>query len=307
MWYEKDPSIIDAKLIENRDYAIAFELQYLGALKQSDCVYKRDFLIERKRSFDIEGIDLFSYKKDLWNSNLGLKFYNNMSLELKYEGYVSVYLLGRKMGYIRQDQSEDVRDIIWHSKHYWATFNRSVIGFERADITFLQEFKDETTLPFQTDLLLTATCAPSIYNKFIKSSIGHMVSFYYSNDKKKMAIQTDMMSVLGYIEDSFIERQNQKTEILGFIEDATYDQEERRTEVKLRLLMEKSVVNRNYVKSYQALSVYFGEFNDAGIYCISLPDLVRIAPRKNSRDITAYEPLVNYLKDYHGITLRIEQ
>ena len=297
MWYEKDPNIIDAKLIENRDYAIAFEHQYLDVLKPSDRVFKRDFIIERKRSFDIEDVN--------WKSWSERKFYNNMALDLKYEGYISVFLIGRKTGYIRIDQTEDVRNIMWSSKCYCATLSCPMGWIETADIAFLQEFKDETTLPFQTDLLLTATCAPSVFKKFIKGSIGHVVSFGYSYERKKMAIQTDMNSILGYIDDTFIERQNQKTVILGFIEDATYDQEERRTEVKLRLLMEKSVVNRNYMKSYQALSIYFGDFNDTGTYSISLTDLIKIAPRKTSRDMAAYEPLVNYLKEYHGITLNI--
>lgn len=298
MWYEKDPNIIDAKLIENRDYAIVFEHQYLDVLKPSDRVFKRDFIIERKRSFDIEDVN--------WKSWSERKFYNNMVLDLKYEGYISVFLIGRKIGYIRQDQAEDVRNIMWHSKCYLATLICPMGWIETADIAFLQEFKDETTLPFQTDLLLTATCAPSVYKKFIKGSIGHMVSFGYSYERKKMAIQTDMNSILGYIDDTFIERQNQKTEILGFIEDAAYDQEERRTEVKLRLLMEKSSINKNYVKSYQALNKHFGQFYDAATYQISLSELIKILPRKSSRTISAYDPLVRYLKEYHAIQLIIE-
>lgn len=306
MWYEKDPNIINAKLIENRDCAIAFEHRYLSALIPSNRVYKRDFLIERKRSYDIDGIDYNPCEKYLWNANFSLKRYHGMSLDLKDEGYISVFLLGIKMGFIDQYQTEEVRNIITYSKCYSATFNRSIVGFERVDITFLQEFKDETTLPFQTDLLLTANCAPSVFKKFIKGSIGHMVSFGYSYERKKMAIQTDMNSILGYIDDTFIERQNQKTEILGFIEDATYDQEERRTEVKLRLLMEKSAINRNYVKSFLALTRYYGDFNDAGNYRISLTDLKRIVPRKSSQSISAYDPLVKYLKEYHAIDLKIE-
>ena len=97
MWYEKDPNIIDAKLIENRDYAIAFEHQYLDVLKPSDRVFKRDFIIERKRSFDIEDVN--------WKSWSERKFYNNMVLDLKYEGYISVFLIGRKIGYIYKNRS----------------------------------------------------------------------------------------------------------------------------------------------------------------------------------------------------------
>ena len=306
MWYEKDPNIINAKLVENRDYAIAFEHRYTGPLIPSSRVYKRDFLIERKRSYDIDGIDHNPCEKYLWNNNFSLKRYHGMHLDLKYEGYVSIFLLGRKMGIIDQDQTEEVRNIMIYSKCYWATFNRSIVGFERVDITFLQEFKDETTLPFQTDLLLEATCAPSVFQKFIKGSIGHLVSFAYSYEKKKMAIQTDMGSILGYIEDSFIERQNQKTTIWGFIDDASYDADERRTEVKLRLLMEKSSINKNYIKSYQALSKYFGQFYDAGVYHISLSDLVKVVPRKSHFKL-AYEPLVKYLKECHAIELIIEE
>ena len=305
MWYEKDPNIINAKLIENRDYAIAFEHRYIGPLIPSNRVYKRDFLIERKRSYDIDGIDYNPCEKYLWNNNFSLKRYHGMHLDLKYEGYVSVFLLGRKMGIIDQDQTEEVRNIMIYSKCYWATFNRSIVGFERVDITFLQEFKDETTLPFQTDLLMEATCAPSVFQKFIKGSIGHLVSFAYSYEKKKMAIQTDMDSILGYIEDSFIERQNQKTTIWGFIEDASYDADERRTEVKLRLLMEKCVINKNYQKSFEALEKFFGSFYEMDTYTISLSDLGKVVPRK-SRSISAYEPLVKYLKEYHAIDLRIE-
>lgn len=306
MWYEKDPNIINAKLIENRDYAIAFEHRYLGAIIPSNRVYKRDFLIERKRSYDIDGIDYNPCEKYLWNNNFSLKRYHGMHLDLKYEGYISVFLLGLKMGFISQEQTEEVRNIMMYSKCYSAAFNRSIVGFERVDITFLQEFKDETTLPFQTDLLLEATCAPSVFQKFIKGSIGHLVSFAYSYEKKKMAIQTDMGSILGYIEDSFIERQNQKTTIWGFIEDASYDADERRTEVKLRLLMEKSIVNKNYQKSFEALEKFFSSFYDVSTYCISLADLAKVVPRK-SRSMSAYEPLVKYLKEYHAITLHLDE
>ena len=314
MWYQEDPRIINAKVIENFDYGIIFNHRYLSPIMPSKRTVKRDFLIEKKRSFGIAGIDFHSYKDELWNSNSSLKRYNGKVVCLEFEPWneydqdaIAVYLYGSKLGYIPRHQTEDVHDIITYSKRYIATFDRSIIGYEGVIITFLQEFKDETTLPYQTDLVLTASCAPSVYKKFIKGNIGHTVTFAYSYEKKKMAMLTDMNSTLGYIDDSFIERQNQKTPIIGFEEDAKYDEDTRVAEVKLRLLMEKSVISKNYLKSYQALSKHFGQFYDAGVYCISLSDLVKVAPRKSSRSISAYEPLVKYLKEYHAIQLIIEQ
>jgi hypothetical protein len=69
-------------------------------------------------------------------------------------------------------------------------------------------------------------------------------------------------------------------------------------------MMEKSVINKNYLKAYTALENYFSSFGDVGIYSISFADLVKIVPRK-SRSLSAYDPLVKYLKEYHGITLNI--
>jgi hypothetical protein len=69
--------------------------------------------------------------------------------------------------------------------------------------------------------------------------------------------------------------------------------------------MDKSVVNKNYLKSFDALKRFFGTLNDAGKYTISFTDLVKVVPRK-SRSISAYEPLVKYLKEYHAINLKIE-
>ena len=69
--------------------------------------------------------------------------------------------------------------------------------------------------------------------------------------------------------------------------------------------MNKSVINKNYLKSYMSLEKFFGSFYDAGTYSIPLADLIKVAPRK-SRSISAYEPLVKYLKEYHAIQLIIE-
>lgn len=314
MWYQKNPKIINARNIENRDYGIVFKHIYKGCVMPSERTVKRDFLIEKKRTYDIAGIAFHSYKDDLWiaYNNSGIKHYNGMSLDLEFEPWneydsnaIAVKLLGSKLGYIHQYDTEDVGNIMTFSKCYSATFNCSCMGLEKVVITFLQEFKDETTLPYQTDIVLSTTCAPSVFEKFIKGNIGHIVSFVYSYEKEKIAMLTDMDSTLGYIEDSFIEHQNLKTTIIGFVEDAIYDENKRTVEVKLRLLMDKSVVNKNYLKSFEALKRFFGTLNDAGTYTISFTDLVKVVPRK-SRSISAYEPLVKYLKEFHAINLKIE-
>ena len=314
MWYQADSRIINARVIENFDYGIIFSHRYLDPIMPSKQTIKRDFIIERKRSFDVVGIEHYSFKHDIWNNGHSPRRFNGMTLDLEFDPWneydpnaIAVKLLGCKLGYIPRHQTEEVRKIMIYSKRYTATFDCSIIGFERVDITFLQVFKDETTLPYQTDLVLTGSCAPSVYKKFIKGHVGHAVYFAYSYEKKKMAILTDMNSTLGYIADSFIERQYQKISIIGFIEDALYNDQERVTEVKFRLLMEKSVINKNYLRSYQALSKHFGQFYDAGTYNISLTDLIKVAPRKSSRSISAYEPLVKYLKENHKITLIIEE
>lgn len=306
MWYENDPSIINAKFIENLDYGIVFKHRFLSPIMPSKRIVKRDFIIEKKRSCEIVGTEFHSYKE------VSTIQYNGKQLDLKFEPWneydsnaIAVKLLGRKLGYIRRCDTEYVGNIMTHSKCFFATLDRSWVGFERINISFLQEFKDKTTLPYQTDLVLTASCAPSVYKKFIKGNVGHTVSFAYSYEKKKMAMLTDMNSTFGYIDDSFIEHQNPKTPIFGFVEDSIYDEDTRTAEVKLRLLMKKSVISKNYLKSYQALSKHFNQFSDAGTYTISLADLIKVVPRK-ARTLDAYEPLVKYLKEYHGIRLIIE-
>ena len=64
-------------------------------------------------------------------------------------------------------------------------------------------------------------------------------------------------------------------------------------------------IYKNYLNSYQTLSKHFNQFSDAGTYHISLSDLVKVLPRKSSRSISTYAPLVKYLKEYHAITLQI--
>lgn len=307
MWYENDPSIINAKFIENLDYGIIFEHRFLGPVMPSKRIVKRDFLIERKHSYDIAGIPYYSYR-----NGLNKFYYNGMMLKLEKEPWneydinaIAIRMAGSKLGYIERCDTEEVQNIMLFSKRYFATLDCSWAGFEKIDISFLQEFKDKTTLPYQTDLVLTASCAPSVYKKFIKGNVGHTVSFAYSYEKKKMAMLTDMNSTFGYIDDSFIENQNPKTPIFGFVEDSIYDEDTRTAEVKLRLLMKKSVISKNYLKSYQALSKHFNQFSDAGTYTISLADLIKVVPRK-ARTLDAYEPLVKYLKEYHGIRLIIE-
>lgn len=115
-----------------------------------------------------------------------------------------------------------------------------------------------------------------------------------------------MNSVIGYIDDAFIANQYWKIPIAGFIEDVASDEQSMKLEIKLRLLMEKSVINKNYLKSINALKKFFGSFYDAGTYSVSLADLIKVVPRK-SRSLSAYEPLVKYLKEYHAITLHIDE
>ncbi len=316
MWYEEDPKIINANLIENLDSGINFEHQYLEPVSPSKRFFYRDFLIEKKRSYGIAGIAYHSYKDDLWitYNNFGTKYYNGMPLDLEFEPWnewdsnaIAVNLLGSKLGYIRANDTEDVGNIIKYSKGYIAEFNNlGCPGLEHVDIYFLQEFKDKMTLPYQTDLVLTASCSSAQYEKFVKGNIGHSISFEFAFEKEEMALLTDMNSILGYIKDPFIEHQCLKTHIIGFIEDAKYSVKQKTMEIKLRLLMEKSVINSNYLRSYQALEKYFKSFYDADTYCIPLADLVKVVPRK-SRSISAYDPLVKYLKEYHAIQLIIER
>ena len=116
-----------------------------------------------------------------------------------------------------------------------------------------------------------------------------------------------MKSIIGYINDAYILKLCKKDHhVAGFIEDVCCDDNSKSIEIKLRLLMEKSVVNKNYLTTYNALKKFFGSFYDAGTYSISLADLVKVVPRK-SRSLSAYEPLVKYLKEYHSITLHIDE
>ena len=313
MWYEKDPTIINAKLIENRDTGIIFENQFLGPLMPSKRTYKRDFLIERQYSYEIAGISFHSYNNVLYTkSRFYRKLYNGAFLDLIFEPWneydpnaIAVILMGSKLGYIRKQDTEDVGNIMRFSKGYLAKFDCSCMGFERVIISFLQEFRDETTLPYQTDFVLMASCSSSTYEKMIKGCIGHAVSFAFSYIKEKIALLTDMNSIIGYINDSFILHQNQRTTMSGFIEDVIYDDNSKAIAVKLRLLMEKSIINKNYLKSFMALRKFFSSFYDAGTYSISLEDLTKVVPRK-SHSLEAYEPLVKYLKEYHAIELIIE-
>ncbi len=114
-----------------------------------------------------------------------------------------------------------------------------------------------------------------------------------------------MQSIIGYIDDVFIAKQHLRTPIAGFIEDVICDDNSKTIEVKLRLLMKKSIISKNYLNSYKALNKFFKSFYDAGTYTILLTDLIKIVPRK-SRSLSAYDPLVKYLKEYHGIQLIIE-
>ena len=47
MWYQEDPRIINAKVIEYFDYGIIFNHRYLSPIMPSKRTVKRDFLIEK--------------------------------------------------------------------------------------------------------------------------------------------------------------------------------------------------------------------------------------------------------------------
>lgn len=314
MWHENNSSIINADLLEERELNIVFKHHYLGPLLPSNKEFKRDFAIERKESFEIAGINFHSYKDDLYI--FGAEYYNGRSLDLKEEPWneydpnaIAIYLYGRKLGYIRRVDTGDVSDIMTFSSRYWATFDCSCLGLERINISYLQNFHDTYTLPFQTDVILKGKYLRYDFREaadFIKNNIGHLVTFYKFTENNLVAIYTDTHSIMGYIDDSFIANQYKKTDIAGFIEDVIVDEKSWTIEVKLRFLMKKSNINKNYLNSYEALSKYFNQFSDAGTYRISLEDLVKILPRKSSRTISVYDPLVKYLKEYHAIQLIIE-
>lgn len=310
MWFEKDPSIIRASTLENKHFHTVLDFRYLDVIKPSKRKFSRDFMIERKRSFEIVGID-YHYDLFLDYNIFGDRYYNGRILDLKFEPWneydpnaIAVYLNG-KLGYISRYDTEEVGNIMRYSKRYVAKFNNhGCPGDERVDIYSLQEFKDETVLSYQTDVILTAKSSSYGYIKFIKGNVGHTVTFSFDYEEEKIAIMTDMDSVLGYFSDKFIQNQYWKTPIAGFIEEAKYNDELETIEIKMRLLMEKSVINKNYLKSYEGLEKFFGSFYDTGTYSISLADLKKAVPRKTDK-LSAYDPLVKYLKDYHAITLLI--
>jgi len=313
MWYEKDPSIINAKAIEGKGTDIVFTCKYLQPITPSKRKFKRDFVVERKDSFDIVGIDFHYYRNDLYL--LGDKYYNGQVLDLEYEPWneydpnaIVIRMLGRKLGYIRRYDTEDVSWIMTCSKRYWAELDCSCMGYERVNIWYLVELHDTYTLPYQTDIILTAPHSASRYERyadFLRQNKGHAITFELSYENDSIILRTDMKSILGFINDTFILKLCKKGHhVAGFIEDVCCDDDSKAIEVKLRLLMEKSVVNKNYLKTYNALKKFFGSFNDAGSYSIEWTDLVKVVPRK-SRSVSAYEPLMKYLKENHAIQLTI--
>ena len=194
-------------------------------------------------------------------------------------------------------------------KQYRATLDCSCEGWERINISYLQSYHNTYTLPYQTDVILRTRYIYYGFKdiaEFIKGNIGHSVTFFKSPEKNLVTIYTDMNSVMGYIDDLFLVNQYKKTEVAGFIEDVVIDEKACTIEIKLRFLMEKSYINKNYLNSYEALSKYFDQFADVGTYHISLADLTKLLPRKSSRSISTYGPLVKYLKEYHAINLLIE-
>jgi hypothetical protein len=315
MWCEHNSSIIDPELLERREFDIVFEHHYLGPLLPSDKEFIRDFTIERKESFEIAGIDFHYYRNDLYL--LGDKYYNGFQLDLKEEPWnehdpnaIAIYLLGHKLGYIRRDDTDDVWRIMNVYKRYWATLDCTCMGWERINISYLQSYHNTYTLPYQTDVILKTRYIYYGFKDiadFIKGNIGHSVTFFKSTEKNLVTIYTDMNSIMGYINDTFIANQYKKAEVAGFIDDVVIDEKACTFEIKLRFLMDKSVINKNYLNSYETLSKHLNQFSDAGTYSISLEELRKILPRKSSRSISAYDPLVKYLKDYHGITLQIER
>ena len=309
MWYENEPDIIDAELIEGRGTDIIFEHQYLNPISPSKKKFKRDFIVEKNRSFDIAGIEFHSYRNSI------LEDYNGLTLDLEFEPWneydpnaIAIRMAGSKLGYIRRYDTEEVSDIMTYSKYYMATFDCSCVWDARANISFFQEIHDTCFLPFQSDIVLKTTCSSSKYDEYaelIKGTIGHSVTFGKSYKNDMIAICTDTQYIIGYIDNTFIAKQSRKTHIAGFIEDVIDNVDSKTIEVRLRLLMEKSIINKNYLKSYQALGSYFKSFYDAGTYRILFADLIKVVPRK-TRSISAYGPLVNYLKEYHAIQLIIE-
>lgn len=315
---EKEPTIIDGELLEGIKTDIVFSHKYLQPITPSDRTFKRNFVINRKRSFDIKGIEHHSYRNDLWitYNYQGTDFYNGFPLDLEFEPWneydpnaIAIRMSGRVLGYIGRYDTEEVGDIMTHSKLYLASLDCSCMGFERVDIEYQQEFSDSYSLPYQTDLILSARCSAGQYRRyadFIDMNIGHTVTFMNAIDSDLIEVWSDMHSRIGFINDVYIANQMWKTPIAGYIEDVICNPYSLTLEIKLRLLTEKSVVNKNYLKSFNGLQKFFGDFYDAGTYSISWEDLVKAVPRK-TRSISAYEPLIKYLKDYHAITLLINK
>ena len=316
MRHEDNPTIVNAELVEDKYADVIFEHHYLGPITPSKRKFKRNFLVERKDSFYIAGIQFHSYKDIFMDYRIfGIEHYNGKHLELvpepwnKYdENAIAIKMMGSKLGYIERDKTDIVWDIMTQSKKYQATFDCSSPGLERIDIVYLKEFHNTYTLPYQSDVVLKFKCHASQYKEFtqfIKGNVGHTVSFGEGGKPNLMAIWTDMQSIIGYIDDIFIAKQYKKTPIAGFIENVIADDKSKMMEINLRLLMKKSVIHKNYLESFKALENYFGSLYDAGSYSISLADLVRILPRK-SCSLEAYEPLVKYLKEHHAIELIIK-
>ena len=316
MQHEDNQIIVKAELIEDIYSNTIFEHHYLGPIIPSKRTFKRNFLVESKQSFYIAGIQFHSYKDILFYYKIfGIDYYNGENLELRSEPWnkydenaIAIRMRGSKLGYIERDKTKEVWKIMTQSKHYHATFDCSLPGVERIIIVYFQEFQDTFSLPYQSDIILKVNQSDpnEWYIKFIKDNIGHTVTFAASERTSNlMAIWTDMQSIIGYIDDPFISKQNKKTPIAGFIENVIADDLSKTIEIKLRLLMKKSVINKNYLKAHRALEIFFGSFYDAGIYHISLADLIKVFPRK-SKNISVYEPLVKYLKEFHAIQLVID-
>ena len=344
MQHDTDSKFADGTLLSNREFNVIYDCQIMSPIRPSEQIFKRDFTVKHKRSFEIRGIDFHSWKTDLYlDFHIhGDDYYNGIPLDLKPEPWneydenaIAIYLLGRKLGYVARYDTEEVNNIMLLSKHYIACFKHECIGYEMCEITYQRRFYDESTLPYQTDVILKTSSINGDYDEymeFIKACVGHTISFdssflmddleisttddYYGGSiyitdeqesflQNNIALITDMHSSIGFIDNTYIRRQYRKTPMAGFIEDVSIDHLEGQVEIKLRLFMEKSIINKNYLKAYNAFEKYFGSFYDAGSYTIPFVDLVTTVPRK-TRALSAYEPLVKYLKEYHAIQLIIE-
>lgn len=174
MWYEKDSVVIDAQLLEGIETDLIFNHKYVQPITPSKRQFKRDFIVERKRSFTISGIEYHSYRTDLWISYNyhGTDYYNGFPLDLEFEPWneydpnaIVIKMSGRVLGYIGRYDTHEVGDIMTHSKCYSASLDCSCMGFERVDITSLWEFHDSYSLPYQTDLILSTICSNEQYKE----------------------------------------------------------------------------------------------------------------------------------------------